>query len=163
MNGKKTFAALAAVLALLAPACGGGSDASGDGREHAGGDDAHSDHSDDYVFGEPADPADADRTITVKATDAPSFEPEAIELELGETVAFELVNEGTMPHELVLGDEASMQAHVHGGEAPNGTGEIPAGETATIAWTFTETGEFVYECHVDDHHKQGMRGTISVK
>lgn len=162
MNGKKALAASVAVLALLAPACGGGSDAAGAGHEHAVGPDAHSGHSGAYVFGEAADPSDADRTITIEATDEPSFEPEAIELEVGETVAFELVNDGTIPHELVLGDEASMKGHMHDDDAPNGTGEVPAGETATIAWTFTETGEFVYECHIDNHHKQGMRGTITV-
>lgn len=161
MNGKKAVAASVAVLALLAPACGGGSDAAGAGHEHAGGDDAH-DHSAEYVFGDPADPSDADRTIRIRATDEPSFEPEAIEIEVGQTVAFEVVNEGTLTHEMVLGEEASTQGHVHGEDAPNGTGEIPGEETATIAWTFTETGEFVYECHVDNHHKQGMRGTISV-
>lgn len=166
MNIKRIFVGGVTALALLASACGGGSDAGHD--DHAAGSDdghAHSHDTEDpgmFTFGEPADVSEADRTIEVTGTDELRFEPDELEIEVGETVAFEFVNAGKGPHELVLGDAAAMGEHAHGSAAPNATSAIDGGQSATIAWTFTEAGEFVYECHVADHHKQGMRGTITV-
>ena len=161
MTGKKSLAALLVAVVLFAPGCGGGSDSAGGGHDHAGEDD-HAHDPAEYSFGEPADPGDADRTITVTGTDELRFEPDELEIEAGETVAFEFVNAGDMPHEFVLGDAASLGEHVHGGDQPNGTGEVPGGGSATIAWTFGEAGTLAYECHVDQHHEAGMRGSISV-
>ncbi len=169
VTGKKAWAVVLAAIVLLAPACGGGdgTGASGDGHEdHAAGSHDHHDSSNSgtaFAFGEPADPSDADRTIEVAGTDELRFQPDVLEVEAGETIAFEFKNAGDMPHEFVLGDKASLEAHVHGGDQPNGTGEVPGGGTETIAWTFSEAGEFSYECHVDKHHEAGMRGTITVK
>lgn len=166
MNGKKMWAALLAAVVLLAPACGSGSDATGDGgHQHAAGEeDHHSDHgSSGFSFGEPADPSAADRTIAVKGTDELRFDPAKLDIEVGETIAFEFENVGRLAHEFVLGDVASLDAHMHGGDQANGTGEVPGGGSETIAWTFREAGELAYECHVDDHHEAGMRGTITVK
>lgn len=164
MKGKKASGLAVAALFLVAPACGGGdaTEAGGGAQHHAADSGDHSGSS-GFAFGEPADPADADRTIKVAGTDELRFEPEEIEIEAGETVAFEFENAGDMPHEFVLGDEATLSEHVHGGDQPNGTGEVPGGGTETIAWTFTEPGELSYECHVDNHHEAGMRGTITVK
>lgn len=168
MQRKKVLTALLVALALAASACGAGSDP-GDDAQHAGGHGAGSDQSgsDEYSFGRPAGASDADRTITVAGTDEPRFEPDHIEIEAGQTIAFEFVNEGKGPHEFVFGDASAVaelgEGHAGHASAPNATDEVDPGGTQTIAWTFTEAGEFVYECHVDAHHKQGMRGTIRVK
>ncbi|MDP9066940.1 MAG: plastocyanin/azurin family copper-binding protein [Actinomycetota bacterium] len=162
MNPRMLVIGLGCALSLIAGACGGdaprghnGHDASGDPSTETG-----------FTFGEPADVADADRTIEVRGTDQLRFEPHEIEVEAGETVAFEFVNEAKVPHELVLGDAAAMEAHQqgheHGAVAENATGEVAPGETKTIAWTFSSAGEFVYECHIAEHDEAGMRGTISV-
>lgn len=166
MKSKKSLALVLAAVVLLAPACGGddgGSEAGGGHDEHAAGEDDHSDGGSGFAFGEPADPADADRTIEVAGVDQLKFEPDRLEVEAGETIAFEFKNAGDIPHEFVLGDEETLDAHAHGGDQPNGTGEVPGGGTETIAWTFTKAGELSYECHVDNHHEAGMRGTITVK
>ncbi len=166
MKGKKALILMLAAAALLGAACGGGDSGSGagGGHEHSGSDDGHS-HSEDagYAFGEPADPSAADRTITVTGIDELKFEPVEIEVEVGETIAFEFRNAGDLPHEFVLGDDEALDAHAHGGDQPNGTGEVPGGGIETIAWTFSEAGELAYECHVDNHHEAGMRGTITVR
>ncbi len=65
----KSRPALASILLLVLPLAAG---ASGD---HAGG---HGDHS--IVFGEPADPGDADRTVEVIARDTMRFEPDRIDV-----------------------------------------------------------------------------------
>lgn len=163
MNAKKLLGGMLAAVVLLAPACGGETDTSG--PDHAAGEDDHaqdSGGSGSFAFGTPADPAEADRTITVQGTDKLRFDPDQLEIEAGETIAFEFVNTGDLAHELVLGDEAALGEHAHGGDQPNGTGEVPGGGTETLAWTFDDAGELAYECHVDDHHKAGMRGTITV-
>lgn len=165
LKGKKSLAWAVAVVVLLAPACGGGgtdSGATGNGHDHAAASDDHSHDAGGFTFGEPAEASEADRTITVAGTDELRFEPSELEIAAGETIAFEFENVGDMPHEFVLGDEAALSEHVHGGDQPNGTGEVPGGGTATIAWTFSEPGELSYECHVDNHHEAGMRGTITV-
>jgi len=163
LNVQKSLTIVLLTVLLLGTACGGGGDTSaGGGPDHAAGEeDSHSEDS-GFAFGEPADPADADRTITVTGTDELRFEPDEIEVEAGETIAFEFKNQGDLAHEFVLGDEEALSAHAHGGDQANGTGEVPGGGTGTIAWTFGEAGKLSYECHVDDHHEAGMRGTITV-
>lgn len=166
MNAKKVLPAMMAAVVLMAPACGGETDGVGGGHDHAAGeeDDSHdSGGSGDFAFGKPADPAEADRTIKVEGSDKLRFDPDQLEIKAGETVAFEFVNTGDLAHEFVLGDEAALGEHAHGGDQPNGTGEVPGGGSETLAWTFSDAGELAYECHVDDHHKAGMRGTITVK
>lgn len=165
MNGKKALMLTLAAVLLLAAACGGDTGSGGGHDGHAAGKDDGGSHSDKhgFAFGEPADPSDADRTITVTGVDELKFEPAQLQVEAGETVAFEFKNGGDMPHEFVLGDAEALEAHAHGGDQPNGTGEVPGGGTETIAWTFSEAGELAYECHVDNHHEAGMRGTITVK
>ena len=132
-------------------------------------DDGHTDHthgSATFAFGEPADGTLIDRTIQVTASDGPfRFDPDAIEVELGEIIEFEFVNEGGAMHEFVLLEEATedaaASAHEHTTD-PNATARLETGESDTVAWKFTTAGEFVYECHVDAHHLTGMRGTITV-
>lgn len=165
MTLKKVLPATLAAVVLLAPACGGDTGAAAGHDNHAAEEDDshHSGGSGDFAFGKPADPAQADRTITVEGIDKLRFDPDQLEIKAGETIAFEFVNAGDLAHEFVLGDEAALGEHVHGGDQPNGTGEVPGGGTETLAWTFSEAGELAYECHVDDHHKAGMRGTITVE
>ena len=131
-------------------------------------DDGHTDHTHGaaFAFGEPADGTLIDGTIQVTAADGPfRFEPDSIEVEVGEIIEFEFVNEGGAIHEFVLLEEATEDAaagaHEHMTD-PNATSRLDPGESDTVAWKFTTPGEFVYECHVDAHHLAGMRGTITV-
>ncbi len=164
MKARKALLVAASALALIASGCGG-NDPTSAGGSHDGHGESES-ATGEFSFGKPAGPGDADRTITVTGTDELRFEPDALEVEVGETIAFEFVNEGKGPHEFVIGDSAALEehqgGHAHGSSAPNATEEVEGGSSDTIAWTFTEAGEFAYECHVADHHEQGMRGTITV-
>jgi uncharacterized cupredoxin-like copper-binding protein len=151
-------------------ACGGvggeGGAGAADGMDdHGGG------HADTSAFGRPADVDTADRTIQVSMLDTFRYQPEAVSVELNETVAFEVTNEGKLPHEFVLGDRAFQEDH----EAEmSGMGDelppdepyaigIDPGETKSLAWTFSEEGTFEYACHVVGHYDAGMVGTISVE
>ena len=121
------------------------------------------------ALGDPADAGSADRTVHLTASDKLVFDPDSIEVQLGETVTFEIENTGTVDHEFVLGSAAYQKDHeqemqsgeMHMGDEPNAI-EVPAGETASLTWTFTEAGSTEFGCHEPGHFPAGMLGTITV-
>lgn len=153
---------------VLLSACGGGQPTDGTAEHsHAPGTEEHHDHGPGvFAFGEPADPAQADQTIEIVASDAPfRFEPDDVKVAAGDTVLFELVNDGEVEHEFVLLEEPTQGVaggHEHGAADPNATPRVEPGDSHQLAWMFTEPGRYVYECHVDAHHLTGMRGTVTV-
>jgi uncharacterized cupredoxin-like copper-binding protein len=126
---------------------------------------------DTAAFGEPGEVDMADRTIGVSMFDTFRYEPTEISVKAGETVAFEVTNEGKVPHEFVLGDRSFQEQHEAemaemGGDLPPDTPYalgVEPGETKTLAWTFTKEGSFTYACHVPGHFAAGMVGTITVE
>ena len=137
-HGPARTLAAAAVVALLATACGGdtGGDADAtdaaaeDGTEAAMDDMASEDepmddmgsedHTEDSMgsedmdmdmsgsYGEPADASEADRTIEVNVDNDLAFEPADFEVGVGEVVTFRVSNTGDVEHEFVLGDQAAQ-------------------------------------------------------
>jgi uncharacterized cupredoxin-like copper-binding protein len=148
-----------AVLGLAASACGGSADATRPAPGTGGG---------GLTFGEAAMPDEADRTIEVVGLDSMAFEPDALAVAQGEVITFVVTNEGKILHELTLGDEAEQEAHEE--EMASGMGNhdhpysvmLEPGETKEFTWRFTQTGEFLYGCHVPGHYAAGMVGTITV-
>ena len=63
---------------------------------------AEGDH-ETFAFGEPADAADADRTIEVNMFDDFRYEPPSIDVAVDETVTFRIANSGEIVHEFVIG------------------------------------------------------------
>jgi Cu+-exporting ATPase len=113
-----------------------------------------------------------DRTVKLVAVDQLRFEPGAITAHIGETIAFQITNTGTLDHEFVVDDEALQQQHememVSGqsmamGGASADSVDVPPGQTATLLYTFTKRGMLIYGCHVPGHYSAGMRGTITVE
>jgi len=117
----------------------------------------------------PAAPEQAGRVVRVNAIDTLAFEPAAIEVSVGETVAFEVTNEGATTHEFMLAPRA-MQAHhdqhmaSHGGmtmgDSPHAV-ILEPGETKTVTMRFVGEGELVYGCHVPGHYQGGMVGLVT--
>lgn len=158
------FCVLVAVSALSV-ACG---DEGGAGAEHdhsGGGDHEHA--SEGTVPGAPADASEADRKITVVTLDELRFDPETIQVEVGEVVTFVIENEGSADHEFVLGDADYQHSHsegMHDGgmmHEDNAVSVAP-GETKELTWDFSEAGEVLYGCHEPGHYDGGMVGTIEV-
>ncbi|MEX0701384.1 MAG: plastocyanin/azurin family copper-binding protein [Planctomycetales bacterium] len=121
-------------------------------------------------FGEPAAASEADRVIEVEQFDLLRFEPTEIQVDLGETMRFDVTNVGSHDHEFVIGDESYQAAHGddmsddgHGAmqAMPNGVLVAP-GATESFAWTFTEPGTFEFACHLPGHYEGGMKGRIIV-
>lgn len=88
-----------------------------------------------------------DGPITVVMDDM-FFEPDSIEVPAGETVTVELVNEGSIEHNLVFDESAESDP-------------VPAGETRTM-----EIGPFdsdtVGWCSVPGHRDAGMELEVTV-
>ena len=132
--------------------------------------DTADDHS-EFLFGESADAASADRVIEITATDDFRFDPVVIEVSAGETVTFRVTNTGAIPHDFTLGDEATQQAHAEEMEEmagmsmpdePNAMVLAP-GETRELTWLFTEAGDLLIGCHQTGHYKAGMVAQVTVQ
>lgn len=125
-----------------------------------------------FDFGEPAEEADADRTVAVETIEEGGFgyDPPEIDITPGETITFEVSNPGTAVHEFVIGGPATQQEHeeemqqegmeMH--DDPNSVSVEP-GETKTITWSFPETveGQILFGCHVPGHYAAGMKGEFT--
>lgn len=156
-----------AALVLFASACG--SDAAPD--DHMADEHEHM-HENGFAFGEPGDPATADRIIVVTTTDTLRFEPADLTVARGETVTFRVTNAGIALHDFTLGDAATQEEHAAmmatmGADAAHMAGEpntvlIAVGETRELTWTFTEPGEVLIGCHQPGHYEAGMKATVTV-
>jgi uncharacterized cupredoxin-like copper-binding protein len=95
------------------------------------------------------------------------FAPARFSFKAGETVRFVLTNNDPIDHEFILGDKAVQKRHEvgrdrhHHGEVP-GEVSVPAGETRTTTYTFSEAGTLIIGCHLPGHFAYGMRGTVRV-
>lgn len=145
--------------------------AAGAAGEHEGGH-GHGDHA--VAFGEPADAADADRTVTVTAHDTMRFTPDRISVNAGETIRFIVRNAGDLQHSFTLGTPMGQKAHEqemqgmgleamagHMDDDPTGM-VIQPGATGRLTWHFTEAGPVEFACHIPGHYPAGMKGRIAI-
>ena len=120
--------------------------------------------------GRPGNAARASRTVQVSMNDNMRFTPATIAVKRGETVRFEVKNEGKLRHELVLGTEKEFKAHAEemkkmpgmAHEEPNAVSVEP-GKTGTLVWEFTRAGTFDFACLEPGHFEAGMKGKLGVK
>jgi putative spermidine/putrescine transport system substrate-binding protein len=121
-------------------------------------------------IGQPGNPGEVSRTVTMIMSDAMRFTPDRIEVRKGETVRFVLQNEGRLRHELVLGEPEALRRHAalmqmmpdmqHSG--PNMASLAP-GERGQLIWKFTRTGVVTFACLQSGHLEAGMRGAVAVQ
>jgi uncharacterized cupredoxin-like copper-binding protein len=157
---RKPFTAvLAMAVGLLVAGCGGGGSGSTTTNAGAG-------------VGGPGDPAQASRTVEIHAGDDLRFQPDQVQVKVGETVTFKVVNTAQVMHDFTLGDDDAQAAHekemramasgdMSGMNDDANAIHIPAGQTKTITWTFTKAGATIYGCHEPGHYASGMKGTIT--
>ena len=94
------------------------------------------------------------------------FQPSTFSFDSGTTVTFVVENADPIDHEFILGDRAVQIAHERGTEAyhPPRPGEmtVPAGETLSTTYTFTQPGDLTLGCHLPGHYAFGMRAVVRV-
>ncbi len=160
----KMVVALAAASIVAVAGCSSDDSGSSDATRDLGS------PSESFEFGQPADGAEADRTIQVEADDSLSFDPEIIDVAAGEVVTFSVANVGDLPHEFTLGPADVQREHEEemaamGDMEMHGDANalaIPAGETRELTWRFSEPGTIMFGCHVQGHYDAGMVGEIEV-
>jgi uncharacterized cupredoxin-like copper-binding protein len=122
------------------------------------------------AIGQPGNPSQVSRTITVTMSDTMRFTPDRIEVKTGETVRFVLQNQGQLRHELVLGEPDALRRHAammqmmpdmqHSG--PNMASLAP-GERGELIWKFTRAGFVAFACLQSGHLESGMKGSVAVQ
>lgn len=140
------------------------------GGEHGGGHNG----SDSPSFGEPAEAAAADRTVTIDANDEMAFSPSTVDVEKGETVRFVVENVGELQHSFTLGTpkgqrqhEEEMKGMAADKMASHMTGDptgmvIQPGQTRSLTWHFTQARAVQFACHIPGHYPAGMKGKIRI-
>ena len=113
-----------------------------------------------------------DHRVVYVSIEHSAFSTGSIEVEEGETVTFEIINNDPIDHEFLVGDRKMQKVHEEGTEAKHGDlpteVSVPAGETVSTTIEFHEDGELavadplIYGCHLPGHYDYGMKGFIEV-
>ncbi len=137
----------------------------------AGGTDDHSHGNMKFSVGEPGKGI-PDRSISVSMRDTMRFvfEPALGELRHGETIGFEVRNDGQIQHEFSIGNAEDQVKHAlmmkkmpdmkH--NDPN-TVSLTPGESATLSWKFMGKETVVFACNIPGHFEAGMKNVLAIK
>lgn len=140
--------------------------------------------------GEPGKASEASRTISVEMHDN-YYEPEAINVEPGETIRFVVENKGSLVHEFNIGTPAMHESHqeemmmmvehgvIQGGTLNRhmmnmdmGNGHsmkhddpnsvlLEPGESKAVVWKFADETSIEFACNVPGHYQAGMYGEVN--
>jgi uncharacterized cupredoxin-like copper-binding protein len=109
------------------------------------------------------------RTITLSMTDDMRFTPNHFSVKQGETVRLRVLNQGQIMHEVVLGTQASLDAHAqmmlqHPGmaHAEPYMAHVAPGQQEDLVWNFNRAGSFDFACLIPGHYQAGMTGRFTV-
>lgn len=112
----------------------------------------------------------AERTVSIRMTDAMRFEPDTLQIRQGETVRLLLRNDGRLMHEMVIGTHAALAEHAEAMRKFPGMehdeaymAHVSQGRQGEILWHFNRAGEFGFACLIPGHYEAGMQGRIVVK
>ena len=123
----------------------------------------------EYAFGREGDPAKATRIVRVDMADSMRFTPPSLTVKRGDTVKFVVRTSGKVKHEMVIGTMKELKAHAEMMKRHPGMehdepymAHVAPGRTKTMAWRFTNAGEFQFGCLMPGHFEAGMVGHIRV-
>jgi len=152
----------------------------------------HDQHVAAAAMGQPGKASEVARTIEISMHDN-YFEPESFSVREGETVRFQIINQGGLVHEFNIGTAAMHERHQtemlmmvqHGVlkgdkldrsmmEMDMGNGHtmrhddpnsvlLEPGEQAELIWTFAKAANLQFACNVPGHYQAGMQGEISLQ
>ncbi|SEM29804.1 Uncharacterized copper-binding protein, cupredoxin-like subfamily [Roseovarius azorensis] len=124
------------------------------------------------LVGMPGDPAKVTRTITVTMRETDDgkmlFDPQSLEIARGETVRFNVINDGALEHEFVIDTKMGNAEHKEimarmdmEHDDPNSV-RLDQGMSGEVIWTFSNAGTFEFACLIPGHYEAGMHGPIAV-
>jgi uncharacterized cupredoxin-like copper-binding protein len=136
--------------------------------------DAHGDHKMQDATESGLRAMAVDRMIVIRMDDKMRFYPDRFDVKAGETVKLLVKNEGSLPHELVLGSDSEIAEHAiemkkHRGHHHHhvhdskmvAIGLEPSKESMLIV-RFEKAGQIQMACLVPGHYEAGMRGLVMV-
>jgi uncharacterized cupredoxin-like copper-binding protein len=95
------------------------------------------------------------------------FSPSEIAVPVGVPITITLRNDDPIDHEWIVGDEAVHAVHRVDTEPlhPDRPTEvvIPALTSRTTVITFDQSGTLQFICHLPDHERYGMKGTVTIR
>lgn len=103
---------------------------------------------------EDAPPPAASQTLRITATEY-AFSGEPATITAGETIRFELVNEGQLDHEMQLVNADGRILGQIERLAPDTSGSVEI--------NFAEPGTYTVLCDIDDHQSRGQRAPVVVE
>jgi uncharacterized cupredoxin-like copper-binding protein/predicted ester cyclase len=77
-------------------------------------------------------------------------------LQVGQEYTFVAHNSGQMVHEVVIEPAGTIDEPLEKDDQESEIEDIGPGETAEMAWTFDEPGDYQYACHIPGHFELGM-------
>lgn len=77
-------------------------------------------------------------------------------------VTFAIKNTGSLTHAFLLEPAGARNEPFELNGKKSQTGDIAAGETATLEWTIDSAGEYQLTCYTPGHFEQGMTTTFTV-
>jgi uncharacterized cupredoxin-like copper-binding protein len=137
----------------------------------ANGTHSHSHDSSKYSVGAPGK-GTPDRIISVSMQDTMRFvfDPDLGDLKNGETIEFNVRNDGQIQHEFSIGNTDDQIKHAimmqkmpdmkH--SDPNTVSLLP-GESATLSWKFMGKDIVVFACNIPGHFEAGMKHALAIK
>lgn len=129
----------------------------------------HTGGHDDSAIGKAGIASRVNRTISVDMADNMRYTPSEIQVKKGETIRFVVKNSGKVKHELSLGSEKELMAHLEQMKKfPEMEHDEPSKVTVTpgaqgeIIWQFTKSGSVNFACLMPGHYEAGMKGQVKV-
>jgi len=133
---------------------------------------AHDGH-EHFSAGEAGDAKKPSRTVKITMLEDRKrmlYEPDVVEVRLGEQIHFVIYNEGSEDHEFMLATKEENRKHAEvmkkfphmEHDDPNAV-RVPPLNSGEILWKFTKRGEFEYACVIPGHLEAGMHGKVVVK
>jgi uncharacterized cupredoxin-like copper-binding protein len=128
--------------------------------------------------GKPGDASKVMRTIEIVATDN-AFSLKSLDVKDSETGRFVVRNDGTDPHEFLIGiasehaehremmkamlkqQKAGGHSHAMPMEAHESGVTVQSGKTESFVWTFARTPTLQFACDIPGHFEDGMYGPIN--
>jgi uncharacterized cupredoxin-like copper-binding protein len=168
MKSLKLAIAYSALLAIPALA-GGGHGQGHDDEKNPHSANGKSDHvmeqAHNETVGSPAQPSVAQKIVLVSLTDQMriNLSEDLSTIKSGSVIQFVVTNEGRIPHEFSIGNQAEQQEHAEMmrnmpgmTHADGNTITVEPGATKTLTWDFEGEATVVFACNIPGHYEAGM-------